>query len=61
MRGRIALDSDGVSGATFTITLPVQLGQELARREPEPPLAEPPQKWGRDNWCWWWRITRPIN
>lgn len=47
MRGRIALDSDGVSGATFTITLPVQLGQELARREPEPPLAEPPQKVGQ--------------
>nr|WP_275899828.1 ATP-binding protein [Chromobacterium alkanivorans] len=46
MKGRISLDSDGVSGSTFTIRLPVLLGRAL-EWEAEEEAFDPPQAVGQ--------------
>ncbi|WP_176219603.1 ATP-binding protein [Chromobacterium haemolyticum] len=47
MKGRITLDSDGETGTTLTIKLPVRLGPALAKEETETEPSGPPQAVGQ--------------
>ncbi|WP_039755208.1 ATP-binding protein, partial [Chromobacterium haemolyticum] len=47
MKGRITLDSDGATGTTLTIKLPVRLGPALVKEETAMESSGPPQAVGQ--------------